>query len=89
MTFPEFMEMVAGKRKSTSYERGEDMKTESPRVLEVRELAALLEENHMIKASALRIAVDCVYGMKENFMRYNYEHRDMEAENDAAWESVK
>lgn len=62
---------------------------ESARVVEVQELAALLEENHMMKAAALRIAVECVYGMKEDFARRNYAHRDIKAEDDEAWASVQ
>lgn len=59
---------------------------ENARVSEVRELMALLEENHLHKAAALRTAVECVYGMRENYQRRHYTHRDMAAEDAAAWD---
>ena len=63
------------------------MDYKSPRVLEVLELHDLLCKNHIVPHFALRTAVECVYGMKEDFYRHN-NHIDtpmiQEAE-DACW----
>ncbi|WP_308586662.1 hypothetical protein [uncultured Desulfovibrio sp.] len=45
--------------------------TASKRVKEVVELRDLLVENNIIEHGALRIAVECVYGLKEDFYRHN------------------
>lgn len=63
---------------------------ESARVTEVRELMALLEENHLFKAAALRVAIECVYGMKDDYLRRQYTDRGVTvgAEDDEAWEKA-
>lgn len=63
---------------------------ESARVTEVRELAALLEENHLHKAAALRTAVECVYGMREEYQRRQYIDTEIDAakEDDADWDKA-
>ena len=43
----------------------------SPRVQEVVELRDLLTKNHLIEHFALRIAIECVYGLKDDFYRHN------------------
>jgi hypothetical protein len=58
------------------------------RVEEVRELMALLEENYIFKPYALRTAVECVYGMKEEFFRHNQLPEETKAGYDEKWEDA-
>ena len=63
----------------------------SERVREVRELMALLEENHMTRMGALRTAVECVYGLAEQYYRRNFEQCGVsrEAQSNQEWGEVK
>ncbi len=47
------------------------MEYQSERVKEVIELKDLLEKNHIIEHASLRLAIECVYGLKDDFYRHN------------------
>ena len=62
----------------------------SPRVREVLELHDLLCKNHILEHYALRTAIECVYGLKEDFYRHNdYINIDaLQKAEDACWDAA-
>jgi hypothetical protein len=78
----------AGKKKAPP-ERGGRGDMLLQRIEEVKALKALLEENHLHRAAALRTAVECVYGMKEEFFRRGYSKQEADETKDKAWEEAE
>lgn len=60
----------------------------SPRVREVVELQDLLARNHLIRHYALRIAVECVYGLKDDYARHVSSVHVLQKAEDMVWDDA-
>ena len=64
--------------------------TQSAKVIEVQELAELLERNGITDFGAMRIALESVYGMFERFRYNNYSSIgvDRERQYEKSWQDA-